>query len=123
MSSLVFTAADPFPGLSPKLRRAISQVDFDAPYLLKTMEACGKLKLKAVTPVYKPDVWAHVGVHSMKVALYFRNVYDSQRIEKDRAIWKGYGWTMLFALTDSITKMTVDELAGHLKAAIGGIVK
>lgn len=123
MSRLVFSAADPFPGLNPKLRKAIAQVEFDAPYIVKTMEACRKLKLKAVTPIYRPDVWSHVGIPSMKVAFYFRNVYDTQRIERDRALWKAHGWTMLFALNDSITKMTVDELAGHLKAAIGGIVK
>jgi hypothetical protein len=119
----VFTATDPFPGLNPKLRRAISQVEFDAPYIVKCIEACAKLKLKAVTPIYKPDVWSHVGIPSHKVAFYFRTVYDAQRIERDRALWKAHGWTMFFAITDSVTKMTVDELAGHLKSAIGGIVK
>lgn len=120
MSNSVFMAVDPYPGLNPKLRRAISQVDFDAPYIAKCLEACTLLKLKAVTPVYKPDVWAHVGIPSLKLAIYFRNVYDGQRIDRDRALWKAHGWSMLFALTDSVAEMTAQEMASNLDKALKG---
>lgn len=121
MSNQVFMAVDPYPGLNARLRRALAQVDFDAPYISKCLEACRKLKLKTVTPIYEPEIWAHIGIPSLKTVMYFRNVHDTERVNKDRAIWAKKGWTLLFSLTDEIDKMTVDEVTARLGLALKGM--
>jgi hypothetical protein len=123
MSKQVFSVADPFPGMDARIRRSLSQIDWESPCLLKLKKICASLKLGIVSPVYEKISWAHIGIPSKKVVIYYRSVQDTQRISKDREAWKALGWRMIFVLTDNVSKTSDADLAAQLGDAIKGLGK
>lgn len=121
MSKQMFMASDPYAGVNPRLRRSISQMDLEAPHIVRTLAACKALKQKAVSPAFDGDALAHVGIPAKKIAIYFRNVYDQARMARIRTDWEKIGWTLLAVNSANIAKASDEELREHLASALKGL--
>ena len=114
----LFMASDPFAGADPRLRRSLSQMDLTTSYIVRTLAACKALKMKAKAPCYEGEALAHIGIPSKKVAIYFRNVLDSQRLNKVRAEWEAVGWKLLAVVTGDIISTNDEDLKAQLAVAL-----
>lgn len=114
----VFAVGGPHVGVDESTRRAIGQLNLEHPEVGRILAACGRLGLGAVSPAFKPDVCAHIGIPSKKVAIVTRKAMDQSFYELNYSAWKRHGWEMV-AVTHRQTHMLTDEqLLAHLKAAL-----
>ncbi len=118
-----FMASDPWPGASPRVRRALAQMNLETDSIHRVKAGISTLKLKAVVPVFDKDAIAHIGIPSKKVAIYFRGYGDRDRIEVKREAWLKKGWKMLAVAPTAIDGMTDEAMVNHLKAAIAEVGK
>ncbi len=118
-----FQSKDPYPGASASVRRALSQMNFQCPAVQRTAAACRALKLNPSVPVYKGDAFAHIGIPSKKVAIYFSSSGNRGPIEIQREAWKKIGWEALSVVNSAIERTPDSALQEHLKSAIDELGK
>ncbi len=120
-----FKAADRYPGASPAVRRALSQVNVESLTIRRILTACAKLKLKPKAPFYVANTseWAHIGLPEKKVVIYLPGFGDPRKVEVKRQAWERLGWSMLDVSIGVIERTTDDALPVHLKAAISSVSK
>lgn len=113
-----FQAKDPFPGASATVRRALTQMNHDAPYVHHTIDACKALKLKTECPAWRGEATAHLAIPSKKVAIYFRHFGDRQRIDAMKERWKAQGWEMFAVAPGQVEGIPAANLVKHLGDAL-----
>ena len=118
-----FMASDPYPGASPRVRRALAQMNLETDSIKRVRAGITSLKLKSVSPVFDDDAIGHVGIPTKKIAIYFRGYGDRDRIEVKREAWLKKGWKMLAVAPTAIDGMTDEAMVNHLKAAIAEVGK
>lgn len=118
MGSL-FTATVPFPGADGATRRSLSNLKTDTLWLKKVYEAAARLKLSPELPVWKRDVWAHIGLPKQKIAVL---ITEKTTGHEFRDKWTKHGWTLLVVSQYRLSQMSVEEIALELSEAVKAIV-
>src|SRR5262245_50500215 len=114
----VFDGEAPIVGIDEPTRRALSQLNIGHREVQRILDACRKIGLKPITRVHKPDVCAHVGIPSLKVAIVSRKTIEQAFKEQNYNRWKAHGWNLLIATHRQTQLLTDDQLAEHLKEAL-----
>lgn len=118
-----FQMGERFPGASPIVRRALAQSNFESPQCNRVLAACKALKLKAISPFYDADNWAHIGIPSKNVSIFVSSCAARERIDVKRECWKKVGFSMLVVTYNGIDRVVDENLALHLRDAIKGLGK
>lgn len=113
-----FQIEDPYPGASSTVRRALKQMNYEAPYVNRTIEACKVLKLKTECPAWRGEATAHLAIPSRKVAIYFRHFGDNQRIVAMKERWEAQGWKMFAVAPGQVEGIPAANLTKHLETAL-----
>jgi hypothetical protein len=90
----------------------------DIPAIRRVLEACKALKIDAKVPYWERDVWTHIGLPNLKVAIFMTTSLDEDRTEEFRERWAKYKWRLLGVSTKTVERTPVPDLVQHLKAAL-----
>lgn len=114
----VFLAEDPWAGASESIRRCLTHIKQNAPFLLKlgTVAQEGKLPFKVC--FWVGEAWAHIGFPKHKTAIVAVSTRDAIRDQTFRDAWKKEGWECLVVRKQDILSTPLPALVAQLLDAI-----
>lgn len=113
----LFHTEELFPGADVYTRRSLGMINRNNPNVNRVLEAAKLLGLKAQSPYWKVDAWAHIGFYTLKVAVIVRSHIDNAFVSKLRERWARHRWKVFFVSERQLERMDVQGVKEELQAA------
>lgn len=119
----LFMVADPYPGASTNVRRALAAMK-RFPCMDRVTEAARALGVEAKSPFWLRDCWAQIGFPKLKVAVFFPpNRGNTTIVNPHREAWEKAGWQLLVVGKQDVDRTGDEQLRADLKAALDSVKK
>lgn len=119
----LFQAADPHPGATEHIRRCLSHLNYDTPFIKRLISAAKATGYEVKFPVWSYNAWAHIGFPKLKIAIGLQSCLVPAWANNRRLEWKGRGWEFFAIDSRMISRVDQKKLVEDLKAAIEEVRK